>query len=81
MNTLDKVTLTLVEASKGSPVTAIAVIMLFYLMFNLLEAMIEKLIFGERFEHWLDPIFICLFIAYAGYAVFFCAAYQLSKQG
>lgn len=81
MNKLETATLALVRASKGNPITATLTVMLFMLMFNMMEATVEKLIFGERFEHWLDPLFICAFMAYAAYAVWMCAAYQLSQDG
>ena len=82
-NNVDKIrhyTLSLAQASKGNPVICTLTVMLFYIMFNLLEASIERLIFGERFEHWLDPLFQCGFIGYAGYAVYMCAAWQLAQD-
>lgn len=48
----------------------------FYVFFNMLEALIEKLIFGERFEHWLDVFFCIGFIAFAAYCVTSCATYN-----
>jgi len=80
MNKLEKSTLALARASKGNPVISTATILLFYVMFNLLEAGIERLIFGERFEHWLDPFFIMLFISYSAYAVWWCAIFNSSKE-
>ena len=74
MNKIFKMTLCLVRASSGNPVVATATIMLFFVMFNLVEASIETLIFGERFGHWLDPVFALMFIGYAAYAVYICAA-------
>ena len=76
MKYLTKITVYLVHASKGCPVITTLVVMLFMLMFNILEVTIEKLIFGERFEHWLDPIFVCAAIAYAAHAVNICALYN-----
>jgi hypothetical protein len=70
----------LAHASKGNPITATITVMLFFLAFNMLEATVERLIFGTRFEHWLDIIFICAFIAYAAYAVWVCAALQLANN-
>lgn len=63
----------LARASNKNPIVATITVMLFYLAFNLLEATVEKLIFGHRFEHWLDPIFMLGFIGYAGLAVSCCA--------
>lgn len=69
----------LAEASGGNPVLAVVTVMLFYVMFNLLVAQLEKLIFGERFEHFLDPVFVLFFIASSAYSVWRCAIYN-SKQ-
>lgn len=79
MNKLQKGTLALARASKGNPVVSTATVILFFLMFNILEASIEKIIFGERFEHWLDPMFMVCFIAYAAYSVWWCAALNTSE--
>ena len=73
-------TLALAKASNGNPVISTATVMLFFVMFNMLEAGIEKLIFGERFEHWLDPFFMLAFIAYSAYAVWWCAVFNGSKE-
>ena len=80
MNILQKTTLALARASNGNPVISTVTVILFFLMFNLLEAMTEKLIFGDRFEHWLDPFFIMVFIAYSAYAVWWCAVFNGSKE-
>lgn len=70
----------LAVACDGNPVLAIISVFLFYVFFSLLEAMIEKLVWGERFEHWLDPLFIGVFMAYAGWVVWVCAEVQVSKM-
>ena len=62
-----------VTASRGNPVTSVLVVGLFYVAFNLLEAMIEKLIWGKRFVHWLDPVFALGFVSYAGLTVWACS--------
>lgn len=80
MTQLQKMTLALAKASNGNPVISTATVMLFFVMFNMLEAVIEKLIFGERFEHWLDPFFMLAFIAYSAYAVWWCAVFNGSKE-
>ena len=80
MNKLQKMTYTLAKASNGNPVLSTATVMLFYVMFSIFECGIEKLIFGERFEHWLDPVFQLCFIAYAAYAVFWCAVFNCNKE-
>lgn len=61
------------RAAGGNPAISTLTIFIFYLAFNKLEAMIETLIFGERFEHWLDPIFILAFIGFAAMTVWSCS--------
>ena len=73
MDILRKSAVNIALASKGSPVTAIIVVILFYLAFNQVETLLEHLIYGIRFEHWLDVMFQLVFIAYAGYVVWACA--------
>ena len=74
MDKINLMTVHLARASNGNPVLSTATIMLFYVMFNLVEASIEMLIFGERFVHYLDPIFALIFMGYAAYTVCICAA-------
>jgi len=71
--------LKLAAASGGNPVVSTATVMLFFVFFNIFEGTIETLIFGERFQHWLDPIFSLIFIAYAGHAVVSCAIFNSEK--
>jgi hypothetical protein len=73
MEKLHMATLALARASSGNPVVSTATIILFYLMFNQCAATVEHLIWGERLEHWLDPVFQCFFIAYSAYTVWCCA--------
>ena len=80
MNKLEQATFALAKASKGNPVISTATILLFFLMFNLLEAGVEQLVFGERFGHWIDPFFIMAFISYSAYAVWWCAIFNSSKK-
>ena len=80
MNRIEKITLGLARASKGCPMIATMTVMLFYLMFNVLEGFVERLIFGDRLEHWLDPVFISAFIFYAGYACYWCAIFNTLKD-
>ena len=80
MKKLQKITYALAKACDGNPVLSTTTVMLFYVMFNIFEAGIEKLIFGERFEHWLDPMFQLSFIAYSAYAVWWCALFNGSKE-
>lgn len=66
----------LAQASNGNPAVAVATVGLFYLLFNFVEATVEKVIFGERFEHFLDPLFGFAFIVFAGYSVVACAIHN-----
>lgn len=80
MNAIQNSALTLAKAANGNPIITTVTVFLFYLFFNLLEAMVEKLMFGERFEHWLDPLFIGAFIFYSAYAVYACALYNSATE-
>ncbi len=66
----------LAQSAEGNPIITTCVVFLFYLLFSLFEAAVEVLVFGERFEHWLDPLFVGCFIAYSAYAVYACAVYN-----
>lgn len=79
MNFIEKTAYTLAQASDGNPIITTIVIILFYFMFAFLEGGVEKLMLGERFDHWLDPFFQCAFIAYSAYAVFACAVFNTNK--
>lgn len=70
----------LVAASDGNPVITTCVVILFFIMFNMVLSVVEKLLFGERFEHWLDPVFASGFIVYAALAVYGCAEYNLRQR-
>lgn len=80
MNRLQSMTLALARASDGNPVLSTATVMLFFVMFNFVEAGIEAAIFGKRFEHFLDPVFALVFMAYAAYAVYWCAVFNSAKN-
>lgn len=79
MNKLEKSLYVLAQSAEGNPVITTATVILFWMMFTVVEASIEKMIWGERFEHWLDPIFAAAFIGYAAGSVWFCAAYNSTK--
>ncbi|MFK7161895.1 hypothetical protein V6U78_12715 [Marinospirillum sp. MEB164] len=80
MRTIEKSAMTLARAADGNPIITTVVTILFFLGFNILEGQIELLIWGERFPHWLDPIFIVGFMAYAAYSVYACAVFNSAKQ-
>jgi len=79
MNKFRWATMVLAKSCDGNPVLTTVTVMLFYVMFNIVMASIERLIFGDRFEHWLDPVFMCAWIAYSAYAVYWCAIFNESK--
>ena len=68
----------LAKAANGNPVLSTATVMLFYVMFSVFEAGMERLLFGGRFEHWLDPAFQLAFIGYAAFSVYACAVHNSS---
>jgi uncharacterized membrane protein len=80
MNIIYRAAYHLAASSGGNPAISTVVVMLFYLMFNTVEAVIEELIWGERFVHWLDPVFMLGFIAFAAYQVYICAVYNAHQK-
>ena len=76
MKFLRKMTIRLVLSCDANPFLCVAMVMLFFVMFNVLEWTVEKLLFGQGFVHWLDPLFQLCFIAYSGYVVHMCACYR-----
>ena len=55
------------------------VVILFFLMFNFVEAGVEIAAFGCSFRHSLDAVFAAAFMAYAAYAVHWCALFNSAK--
>lgn len=80
MNKIQLATYRFAQACDGSPVTSTVVVMLFFIMFNFFEAGVEVALFGKRFEHALDAVFALAFIAYAAYAVYWCAVFNSTKN-
>lgn len=80
MEYIKRSVLILVQASDGNPVMTTVTVFLFMLVFNVLESIVEKLIFGECFVHFLDLLFTAAFIAYALYAIWECAEYNKTKD-
>jgi hypothetical protein len=80
MNKIQQATYRLAQACDGSPVAATVVVMLFFVMFNFVEAGVEIALFGKRFEHALDGAFALVFMAYAAYAVYWCAVFNGEKD-
>lgn len=65
----------LVNASQGKVLPVMLVIVIGYIVVDRIEAMVERLIWGERFEHFLDPIILLAFFAFGSYSVYLCALY------
>ena len=63
------------------PLFITVMIFLAMLAFTMVEGTIETLIFGDRFEHWLDPLFMCIFIAWGAYAIYICAVLKVRDPG
>ncbi len=80
IKTIDFSILTIVEATDRNPLSLIVIVFFLWCAFDLLEMTIEKLISGHHFAHWLDPIFQVLFIGYAAYGVFWCAALKAAAK-
>lgn len=76
MDKLRDATLILARSCNGNPLMTTGVVILFYLMTNALMATLETLLYGERFEHWLDPVLQVSAIAYSAYAVWGCALHN-----
>jgi hypothetical protein len=67
-----KLTKALVIACKNDPLRTSGLLFIFYTVFTFLEGMLEELIFGERFLHALDPIFLLLFMGLGIMCVWGC---------
>lgn len=80
MNQLQKSATVLAASCEGSPIATTFVVCLFYIMFSVLEATIEMVIWRSRFTHWLDVPFQLVAICYAAYAVYHCAVYNSKKE-
>lgn len=80
MNILQIATYRLAQACNGNPVSSTVVIGMFAIAFNVVEAQIERLLFGAPFAHALDPLFGVTFIIYAAYAVYWCAVFNFEQS-
>lgn len=80
MNSIEKSARVLATACNGNPIGTTVVLMLFFVMFNVIEANIETLIFGHRFEHWLDVVFQATLFCYAAYLVWVCAVINTERK-
>lgn len=64
---------TLAHASKGNPAIALCVIFILWFVFNLVEGVIEKLLYGEPFTHWFDIVIGVAVFTYSVYTVWVCS--------
>ena len=80
MRPITKSAVILARACQGNPVLAMIVVAFFYLATNAIYAMIETLIWGDRFLHWFDIPTALAFMAYGAYAVYYCAAYHKYRE-
>ena len=83
LNIIQRATFRLAQAAKGNPITTTFVVLLFYMLFNFLFYVVEKLFFGAPFVHFMDIVLSMSAITYAAYAVFWCAIFnsQNSDKG
>ena len=65
------------KANKFDPVWSLVTVFFFYMIFEAIEILFEKLLFGGRFPHWLDLPFMLGWFAYSGLVVWCCARGQL----
>ena len=79
MSKIQLVTLRLAQACDGNPVSSTLVVMLFYVMFNFVEAGVETALFGNGFKRALDIVFSLALMFYAAYAVYWCAVFNSNK--
>lgn len=79
MNIIHESAMTIARSAGGNPVTATVVVILFVLGIQMLEITIERLIWGERFEHWVDVVILVASIAYAAYVVYACALFNSGR--
>ena len=79
MNIIHESAMTIARSAGGNPITATVVVILFVLGIQMLEITIERLIWGERFEHWVDVVILVASIAYAAYVVYACALFNSGR--
>lgn len=78
-NPLKQLAVNLAVSTGGNPLTVTGTICLFYIMFSVLESTIEKLTYSEAFAHFLDPVFVVMFIIYTYYCIDICATWKSQR--
>lgn len=63
-------------ASNGNPLKSTGLVIMFVFGINLLFAVVETLIWGEMFQHWLDVALLVAAIVFAGMSAYECAVYN-----
>jgi len=80
LNPLQHSCMALAYASEGNPLRAVLTIFCFFLIFTLIEAGIETLVYGKHFLHWLDIFFLLGLFYYGLNVVKACTAYQIIER-
>lgn len=62
----------LAQASGESPLTVMLAMFFIYTTFSSIEVMIERLLFGKSFLHWLDPLFLIIFLLFTLLSISYC---------
>lgn len=79
LNFITRTAVVLSEATGYRPLHTTVIIFLFYVLFNSAEANVEQLIWGERFAHAFDAIFMAAGILYGVLCVGIC--YRANREG
>lgn len=77
---IDKAVYATVIACEGNPIMTVFISFLFYVGANGLEALIEKVFWGETFLHWFDLVLAAGFLLFAAKTVWVCAVVQAKKD-
>lgn len=70
----------LVYACKGNPVLALVVLVILHWMFNFVEDMVQRLLWGEAGLLWFDVGVAVAVCAVMSYTVKGCAEYNASRD-
>jgi hypothetical protein len=76
MNLIQIVSWTIVRACRGNPIITTLLVFFIFIMINMLEALLEVLIFGGRFEHWGDVVIWVTQFTYTGYLINLCSTFN-----
>lgn len=76
MEFIQKTARVVAAASNGNPVTSTVLIILFVFGIDFLFGVVETLIWGETFKHWLDAVLLAVSIVFAGMTTYECALHN-----